>query len=165
MGLPLPWWERAGVRGIKAFLPGVLLYLSHVSDRGCCADGLGDGGRAGPGGAFRGPMPVRFVPLPRFNHPGNLKGFAVPDPRASEFRESSVEIDLRTCEFIEPSAVMWCLVYSLLAKRRGCDCTLLVPENMGVCSYRFRLLVVFDVLRPINCHWPVTVNSVVADVG
>lgn len=88
---------------------------------------------------------MRIVAMPQFRHPGNLKGFTIPDPRGSRYDEANVEIDLRECEFIGPSAALWCIVYSLLAKLRGSDCTVLVPESMGVCIYlkslgMFRLL-------------------------
>ncbi|MCE2465169.1 MAG: hypothetical protein J4G01_03685 [Dehalococcoidia bacterium] len=89
---------------------------------------------------------MRLVPSPRFKHPGNLKGFAIPDPRFPEFKESSVEIDLRRCEFVESSAVMWCLIYLLSAKGKGAQCTLLVPENMRVCIY-LQSLGIFGVLK------------------
>lgn len=57
------------------------------------------------------------------------------DPRDSSFRETSVEVDLRGSVFVRPAAVLWCLIYPLLAKFRGSECRLLVPENKGVCVY------------------------------
>lgn len=89
---------------------------------------------------------MRLVARPQFIHPGHLKGFALPDPRVSRYDESSVEIDLRECEFIGPSAVLWCIVYSLLTKQNGSDCTVLVPENMGVCIY-LKSLGMFQLLQ------------------
>lgn len=89
---------------------------------------------------------MRIAARPQFIHPGHLKGFALPDPRGSRYDESNVEIDLRECEFIGPSAVLWCIVFSLLAKQRGSVCTLLVPENMGVCIY-LKSLGVFRLLQ------------------
>ncbi len=89
---------------------------------------------------------MRIVAKPQFMHPGHLKGFALPDPRRPQYDESSVEIDLRECEFVGPSAALWCIVYSLLAKMKGSDCTLLVPENMGVCIY-LKSLGMFQVLQ------------------
>ena len=34
-----------------------------------------------------------------------------------------------------PAAVLWAVVYPLLAREKGARCTLLVPENDGVCQY------------------------------
>ncbi len=70
-----------------------------------------------------------------FRHSGELSHqYASRDPR-SGFAEREVEIDLRNCRFIRPAAALWCLVYSLLVRRRGIPCTLLVPEDMSVCVY------------------------------
>ena len=68
------------------------------------------------------------------------------DPRERTFRESPVEIDLRGCEFVRPAAVLWCLVYPLLAKQRGSDACVWVPSNMGTCIYLMSLGL-FDLLR------------------
>jgi len=62
------------------------------------------------------------------------------------FAEPQVEVDLRGCEFVRPPAVLWCVVYPLLAKRMGGACSLLVPENMGVCVY-LKSLGLFRVLQ------------------
>jgi anti-sigma regulatory factor (Ser/Thr protein kinase) len=77
------------------------------------------------------------IPAPEsFWHAGDLsQRFASDDPRLATFRERSVDIDMRTCRFVRPPAVLWCAVYSLLAVARGSVCRLLVPENMGVCVY------------------------------
>ncbi|MDP3062284.1 MAG: hypothetical protein Q8O40_03570 [Chloroflexota bacterium] len=61
--------------------------------------------------------------------------FASQDPRLGSFGEEAVDVDLRSCSFVRPSAVLWCAVYLLLAKRRGSACRLFVPENRGVCVY------------------------------
>lgn len=61
--------------------------------------------------------------------------YASRDPRSTAFAERELEIDLRGCQFVRPAAVLWCLVYPLLARSRGIACTLLVPENVGVCVY------------------------------
>jgi anti-sigma regulatory factor (Ser/Thr protein kinase) len=61
--------------------------------------------------------------------------FASKDPRLDTFVEASVDVDMRTCRFVRPPAVLWCVIYSLLAVARGSPCRLLVPENMGVCTY------------------------------
>lgn len=79
---------------------------------------------------------MRIVAYPNFQHAGHLWGsFDSRDPRREAFNERSVEVDLRRCDFVRPPAVLWCTVYPLLAKQRGCDCTLLVPENTQVCMY------------------------------
>lgn len=57
-----------------------------------------------------------------------------------------LEVDLRRCEFILPAAVLWCVIYPLLAKFKGTDCTLLVPENLGVCIY-LKSLGLFRILQ------------------
>ena len=71
-----------------------------------------------------------------FWHAGNLSTRdASRDPRQTLFKEPRVEVDMRGCNFIRPAALLWCAVYPLLAVRRGSDCTLLVPENVGTCLY------------------------------
>lgn len=71
-----------------------------------------------------------------FWHAGDLsQRFASYDPRQATFVHSEVEVDLRRCQFVRPPAVMWCVVYLLLAVGRGITSRLLVPENMGVCVY------------------------------
>ena len=51
-----------------------------------------------------------------FVHAGDLDPrLASKDPRRANFAESYVDIDLRGCEFIQPAAVLWCLIYGLLA--------------------------------------------------
>lgn len=61
--------------------------------------------------------------------------YASKDPRSAPYVEQELEIDLRQCQFVRPAAALWCVVYPLLAKRRGSACRLLVPENRGVCVY------------------------------
>lgn len=71
-----------------------------------------------------------------FAHAGSLPPrFASADPRKPEFAEDAVRIDLRSCEFIYPPAVLWCAVYAALVRHQGAACELLVPENLGVASY------------------------------
>jgi hypothetical protein len=88
------------------------------------------------------------IPAPKsFWHAGNLsQRFASKDPRLVSFAENSVDIDMRTCAFVRPPAVLWCVIYSLLAVARGSACRLLVPENMGVCIY-LKSLGLFRVLQ------------------
>jgi len=71
-----------------------------------------------------------------FGHAGHLgPKIASKDPRTANFSETFVDIDLRECEFIQPPAVLWCLVYGLLAARTNSTCRLLVPQNLGVAIY------------------------------
>jgi hypothetical protein len=73
----------------------------------------------------------------RFVHAGELDAkLASEDPRKTNFLDRNLDIDLRYCEFIQPAAVLWCVVYGLLAaQRNGVTCRLLVPENLGVAIY------------------------------
>ena len=90
---------------------------------------------------------MRIVANPKFEHSASLKGFfSSSDPRRSHFRCSEVEIDLRECQFVRPAAVLWCVVYPLLARIRGVPCRLLVPENFGVCRY-LKSLGLFQLLQ------------------
>lgn len=71
-----------------------------------------------------------------FVHAGDLDPrFASEDPRRPDFAHREVDIDLRGCEFIQPSAALWCAVYGLLAAARNSTCRLLVPETRGVALY------------------------------
>jgi hypothetical protein len=70
----------------------------------------------------------------QFQHAGRQLS-ADRDPRAASFAFDELDIDLRRCEFIRPAAVLWCVVYLALARRRGVSCRLLVPERMGVCMH------------------------------
>ncbi len=71
-----------------------------------------------------------------FRYPNELTGPApAKDPRAQTFVESTVVIDLRHCEFVRPGAVLWCVIYPLLARARGSTVRLLVPSDRGVCTY------------------------------
>jgi hypothetical protein len=82
-----------------------------------------------------------------FSHAGDLSArFAGTDPRAPTFADNQLEIDLRGCQFVRPAAVLWCLIYPLLAAQRGVQCKLLVPENIGVCIY-LQSTGLFDLLK------------------
>jgi len=79
---------------------------------------------------------LRIVPRKRFRHAGSLPSwYSSEDPRNPGFAPDRVQIDLRSCEFIWPPAVLWCAVYGLLVSNRGIPCELLVPENRGVATY------------------------------
>ena len=61
--------------------------------------------------------------------------FDARDPRAANFHEDQVIVDLRDCLFVYPAAALWCLTYLLLAQRKTVRTELWVPQNMGVCAY------------------------------
>ena len=66
-----------------------------------------------------------IVPYSHFRHAASLKGFhGTQDPRQEVFGEANVDLDLRKCEFVRVPAVLWCLIYALLAQRRGSSCRL-----------------------------------------
>lgn len=90
---------------------------------------------------------MRIVPFPRFQHAGNLRWPPdLRDPRENEFPYTDVEVDLRGCEFVRPSAAIWCVVYPLLARHLGVECRILVPESFSVCTY-LKSLGLFRVLQ------------------
>ncbi|MDP7533095.1 MAG: hypothetical protein QGI88_04910 [SAR202 cluster bacterium] len=71
-----------------------------------------------------------------FGHAGHLRSKeSSNDPRSPGFGFEHVILDLRGCQFIRPAALLWCLIYALLAKKTGGACEIWVPENMGVCVY------------------------------
>lgn len=87
-------------------------------------------------GDSRVPTPRRIVTEmeirapEHFRHAAELSPrFASTDPRM-EFPDRQLVVDLRQCSFVRPPAVLWCLVYPLLARLKGSECTLLVPENL-----------------------------------
>lgn len=85
-------------------------------------------------------------PPDRFVHAAQIHPrFSSLDPRSPGFNEEEVVIDLRSCTFVRPAAVLWCVIYPLLAHARGSTCTLIVPNNMGVCIY-LKSLGLFNVL-------------------
>ncbi len=53
---------------------------------------------------------------------------------------------MRDCTFIQVPAVLWSVVFLLLANNKVGNCELLVPENMGVCSY-LKSIGLFQVLQ------------------
>lgn len=86
-------------------------------------------------------------PPEAFHHAGELPSrLSSADPRESGFPHEEVVIDLRGCAFVFPSAVLWCLTYPLLVRARGVGCTVLVPDNMGVCIY-LKSLRLFELLQ------------------
>ena len=90
---------------------------------------------------------MRIVPYPKFQHAGNLRWPPDQrDPRENQFMESEVEVDLRGCDYVRPSAALWCVVYPLLVRQRGIECRVLVPLNIGICTY-LKSLGLFQILR------------------
>lgn len=87
------------------------------------------------------------ITLPnRFINASNLRPSEVSqDPRRDSFPAEELIIDARGTEFIRPAAVLWCVIYPLLARSQGRDCRFIVPENMGVCVY-LQSLGLFDIL-------------------
>lgn len=82
-----------------------------------------------------------------FRHAGDLSPrYASHDPRAAHFSESRIELDLRPCDFVRPPAVLWCLIYPLLAQAHGVSSILLVPESVGVCTY-LKSVGLFELLK------------------
>ena len=51
------------------------------------------------------------------------------DPRSDQFNEPEVIVNLRECTSVRVPAALWCVVYLLLAKRRGSDCAVLLPKD------------------------------------
>ena len=78
---------------------------------------------------------LRIIPPKNFHHAGNLPNWVWRDPRSDDFAPTAVLIDLGRCEFVWPSAVVWCASYGLLVRNRGRDCELIVPEDVGVATY------------------------------
>ena len=79
---------------------------------------------------------MRIEPPNNFWHAGDLSPrFASNDPRQETYTRSELDIDLRRCSFVRPSAVLWCAVYPLLATLRGTSCRFLVPKNLGTAVY------------------------------
>lgn len=80
-----------------------------------------------------------------FRHPGELFGPAA-SLRPHLIPDDTAEIDLRPCSFVRPPAVLWCVIYPLLAAHAGKRAVLLVPEGRGVASY-LKALGLFETLR------------------
>lgn len=88
---------------------------------------------------------LELVPPVNFKHAAEVRG-RTKDPREDAFDESEVVIDLRNCGLVLPAAALWVLIYPLLALSKGSKCTVLVPEDDGVCVY-LKSLGLFDELR------------------
>ncbi|MBI4338319.1 MAG: hypothetical protein HY680_00010 [Chloroflexi bacterium] len=90
---------------------------------------------------------MNIVPRANFRDSRDIPAaMASRDPRELSFKDDGVVIDLRNCDFVWPSAALWCVVYSLLARKRESRVDLLVPSNLGVCSY-LASIGFFDLLK------------------
>lgn len=90
---------------------------------------------------------MRFAVPAHFRHAAEIRSpLASRDPRNKQFNESAVDVDLRDCEFLRPAAVLWCLLYPLLAKATGAKVRLLVPQERGVCTY-LKSVGLFEILK------------------
>jgi len=91
--------------------------------------------------------PMEIEAPAHFVHAGDLDPrLASKDPRRANFSEPYVDIDLRKCEFIQPAAVLWCLIYGLLAAQINSTCRLLVADHLGVATY-LRSVELFRILQ------------------
>ncbi len=97
-------------------------------------------------------MSLCIRPPAQFRHGGELPAyFDKQDPRSHAFDEPAVDIDLRECDFVRPSAALWCAVYLGLSSARGASARLLVPNNMGVCIY-LKSLGLFATVRDLGAE-------------
>ncbi len=72
---------------------------------------------------------MEIVPNKNFRDARSIpEKFSKYDPRSDAFVEREVIVNLRECSTIHPPAVLWCAVYLLMAKRRGSDCSLILPK-------------------------------------
>ena len=74
-------------------------------------------------------------PPTRFLDCRGLEASASVDAHTSDFSEAGVTLDLRACGLVGPAAVMWCLVYALLAQSRGSKTEVLSPFKPDVAGY------------------------------
>ena len=51
------------------------------------------------------------------------------DPRLHSFPSPDVIVNLGECSSVQPSAILWCMVYLLSWERSGFDCLLLPPKD------------------------------------
>ncbi len=75
---------------------------------------------------------MRIVAPEQFHNANELDAEANRDPRAMTFAEESIEIELRRVRRIWPPAVMWSLIYPLVAVRRAQRVTVLLPTDEAV---------------------------------
>lgn len=87
-----------------------------------------------------------LIGTPRhFRNPGELYGPGA-SLRPDSLPGEAVEVDLRGCSFVRPPAVLWCVIYPLLAANGGKRTVLLVPEEAGVARY-LKAVGLFEVLQ------------------
>ena len=90
---------------------------------------------------------MRIEPRPDFRDARSIpRKFDQADPRAPQFKESEIVVDLRSTEFLRPAAALWCAIYPLLVMQAGSQCRLLVPLNFGVSIY-LKSIGLFEILR------------------
>lgn len=90
---------------------------------------------------------MEIIPPPNFRDARSIPArFSRYDPRSGSFNEAEVVVNLRDCDAVRPPAALWCVVYLLLAKRRGSRCVLIAPNNVEVAS-RLMDLGLFRVLQ------------------
>ena len=79
---------------------------------------------------------IRIEPPTNFSYAGDLSPRnALHDPRQDNYGISELEVDLRECKRIEPTAVLWVTVYLMLARLKGTACRVQVPESVDVATY------------------------------
>ena len=79
---------------------------------------------------------MEIVPRPDFRDARSVPAkFSRYDPRSDKFNEREVVVNLKDCNRVHPPAVLWCVVYLLLAKRRGSECLLIAPNDTSVSTY------------------------------
>ena len=90
---------------------------------------------------------MEIVPRPEFRDARSIPAkFSKYDPRLPKFNESEVIVNLEACTSVHLPAMLWCAVYFLLARLRGSDCMLLVPDDADL-SVRLEELGLFRILR------------------
>ena len=83
-----------------------------------------------------GSRSMRVEPPASFRHAGDLSlGDALSDPRVETFAIRDLEIDLGGCSIVSPTALLWCAVYTLLARLRGTTCHVRIPDDPNMATY------------------------------
>ena len=95
---------------------------------------------------------MEIVPRQNFRDARSVPAkFSRYDPRSENFSEREVIVNLKDCTSVRPPAVLWCTVYLLLATIRGSNCTLVAPDDAGVCGHLTELGL-FRTLREANVN-------------
>ena len=78
---------------------------------------------------------MEIVPRQNFRDARSVPaGVSRHDPRSDKFNEREVILNLKDCTSVQLPAVLWCVVYLLLAKQRGSQCVLIAPCDVQVAS-------------------------------